>query len=236
MAKTTNCAFCGKELTKGLFKGNNVLLDCGTKLITCCEECYEHYKTLEKTRKQRFGTKLTNLMNAKRIKKISDAEVAAMYRTYVQGEENQVLKWGAEIPCESVGIFLFSSNGCFSVREYATGFVNSDINAKDMLKSLKKSAKTDCLFFDRNDITKIEYAKVGMGTFGGLFSKAYSFVIRLNDEKELTYKPAVTKTAMVGHGFGFGYRRSAEKKLVDQLEYFKKKIGSDLPIVKVNKF
>ena len=61
------------------------------------------------------------------------------------------------------------------------------------------------------------------------------FAIRLNDETVMTYKPCIARTADSGAGFGFGYQKSAEKKLVYQLEEFKRLIGSDLPIVKINK-
>jgi hypothetical protein len=68
-----------------------------------------------------------------------------------------------------------------------------------------------------------------------LFSIAYSFNIRLNDERVMTYKPCITRAAFIGHGFGFGYYRSAEKKLIAELEALKRIIGSDLPITKVFK-
>ena len=85
------------------------------------------------------------------------------------------------------------------------------------------------------DKSKIEYAKNHIGSFDGLFHKIYSFAIRLNDESVMTYKPCVTRTSAPGTGFGFGYQKSAEKKLIKQLEEFKQAIGSDLPIVKVKK-
>ena len=236
MAKKANCAFCGKELTKGIFKGEDMVLDCGGgTYLTCCEECYAKYEGLEKVRKNRFGIKLNNLKNAKKIKKLAESDIAKMYLTYIDEEHKQAHKCCDEIPYEGVGIFTLSQNGCFSVREFATGFANSDIGAKQMIKSLDKSQNTDCMFFDKNDITRIEYAKVGMADPLGLFAQAYSFAIRLNDETVITYKPCITRTAMLGRGFIFGYQRSAEAKLKDQLEYFKKKIGSDLPVVKVKK-
>ena len=130
--------------------------------------------------------------------------------------------------------YLLDDDGNFSVREYGKGNENLDITAEDMVKSHLK-VETDCHFFDKNDITKIEYAKNKMGSFDGLFHKIYSFAIRLNDETVMTYKPCVTRTATAGAGFAFGYQKSAEKKLIKELEEFKQAIGSDLPIVKVNK-
>ena len=235
MAKKTNCAFCGKEITKGFFKGNDKMLDCGSVLLTCCEDCYAKYESLENARKKRFGTKLDNLKNARKVKKLAEADVARMYEQYVKEEQMQKAKYNPENYSERAGIFKFDANGNFSVRECATGFVNEDVTPKAMIKSFEKSEKTGCTFFDKNDITCIQYAKVRNGTFTSIFSKAYSFMIRFNDEKEMTYKPCITKTVAVGHGFGIGYLKSAEANLVNQLEVFKLFTGSDLPIVKVKK-
>ncbi|MBR2715125.1 MAG: hypothetical protein IKB73_02830 [Ruminococcus sp.] len=223
-------------MKKGLFKGEDMLIDCGGgTLLTCCKDCYAEYGELQDVRKDRFGTKLINMKRAKRIKKLSEAEIAKMYTNYIDEERKQTQKCLEAFVSETVGIFTLTQNGLFSVREFATDFLNSDIGAKDMIKSLDKAQYTACLYFDKNDITKIEYAKVGMSSPLGLFAQAYSFAIRLNDEAVITYKPCITRIAMVGRGFIFGYQRNAEAKLVDQLNYIKKKIGSDLPIVKVKK-
>lgn len=233
---TVNCDFCGKELKTSLFKGELKVLSIGKGSLSCCQECYDKYKDGEVTRENRFYTKLENYKKANKIKSISSKDIANMYKAYVDEETQQIIKLGGEIPNKAAGCFILSQNGAFSVREFSTKYSNEDVSAKAMLKSLNKAqSNTECCFFSKDDITKIEYAKSGMGAFIGLFSQAYSFNIRLNDEKVMTYKPCITRTAQVGRGFGLGYQKSAEKRLVDQLNMLKKAIGSDLPIVKVKK-
>ena len=235
MAKTTNCSFCGKEITKGIFNGEDCTLDLGTgtKLITCCQECHDKYKSELKANKKRFLTKFDNMKRATRAK-YSEKEIAKLFMTYLEEKESQYAKYPDATATHIGSFFMTDDAGNFTVAEYGKGISNIDITAKDMVKSYL-SVETDCHFFDKNDITKIEYAKNHMGSFDGLFHKIYSFAIRLNDESVMTYKPCVTRTSAPGTGFGFGYQKSAEKKLIKQLEEFKQAIGSDLPIVKVKK-
>ena len=61
MAKTTTCAICGKEITKGLFKGEDRTLTVGDKFLTCCEDCYQNYKEDAKVDGKRFSTKVDNI-------------------------------------------------------------------------------------------------------------------------------------------------------------------------------
>jgi hypothetical protein len=125
----------------------------------------------------------------------------------------------------------------FAVRETRTGFVNSDVSAKDMIKSLEAAGDVDSYLVSRNDIDRIEYRQVGIGEPLGLFNIAYSFEIRLNDEKVITYKPCITRTALLGKGFcGIYNKISARKQMEKLLKEFKEHIGSDLPIVRVRKF
>ncbi len=235
MAKVTNCAFCGKEITAGLFKGDAVLLNVGLQILSCCEECYKKYQPIYEQYKDRFELKLENLK--KSSKKISHTDIAKMFIKYIdeakQYEENSIEK---DVDLFT-SFFAYNSNGeqYFSVKEFGKGWLNSDITAKDMVKSINAAQNEANIFFDKEDITKIEYAKMGIGDPLGLFSVAYTFTIRLNDENVMTYKPCITRAAFIGHGFGFGYRRSAEKKLIKVLNEFKRIVGSDLPIVKVRK-
>lgn len=237
MAKTTNCALCGKEMTSGFFTGNAQTLDMGISScnIVCCEECYEKYKKTAKRIRKRFSTKCEHLRKARKAK-LSQKELGQMFFSYLKEEKECLEKCRGEVLDQVMNFFSFNDNGFFSVKEFGTGFSNQDISAGDMLKSIEKSQRdTDCLCFDKNDITKIEYAKIGIGDFNGLFQKIYSFAIRLNDEKVMTYKPTVTRALSYGSGFLFGYERSAEKRLRKTLNEFKKQIGSELPIVKVRK-
>lgn len=237
MAKLTNCALCGKEITAGFFSGNNQTLDMAgsVKGIICCEECYDRYKQAAKRVKKRFSTKCETLSRARKVK-LTQKELGQMFLQYLREEKQAADKCkGTEFEAVMNG-FTFGSNGFFSVKEYGTGFIDQDINTNEILKSTERARKdTDCFYFDKNDITCIEYAKIGIGDFNGLFRKVYSFAIRLNDEKVMTYKPTITRALSFGGGFLFGYGRSAEKRLLRTLDEFKKQIGSDLPIVKVRK-
>ena len=241
MAKTKECAFCGKELSAGFFTGNSTSLDVGVAVfVTCCEDCYEKYRECAKTSRKRFDVKFANYKRAAK-KKPSNKEIANMFKTYLEEEQQQLNKAGNEELDMVMGCFCFNKNGFFAVRELEQGFIKSDVNAKDMLKTLDKAYDVDSLPFNKDDITKIEYARVGigdpMGIPVGLFRIAYSYEIRLNDQKVMTYKPCITRMAVIGNGFlTFGCKRSANKQMFKFLNEFKTIIGSDLPIVKVKKF
>ena len=107
------------------------------------------------------------------------------------------------------------------------------LSAENNLLNLATACATqDAFAFTKDDITKIEYQKIGIGQPINLFKRGYSFNIYLNDEKVLTYKPCVARSFAIGKGFGFGYYKSAEKALLAQLEDFKRTIGSNLPVKK----
>lgn len=234
MAKTTNCVFCGKELKSGLFRGDDYALTIGDGYVTCCEECLDTYSDDAKRHKKRLIVKLENLKRASKRKKISEKELAEMYMVYRKEEETQMEKCGAQIPTDILGCFVYGDRGGFAVKEQKTGFANSDITAKDMVKTLDKADEYDCFFFDKEDITKLEYRPAGSGSGLTMFSAAFAYEIRLNDEKVLTYKPCIAKMAVVGTGLF--KRKSADKNMYLFLNLFRKRIGSDLPIVKVKKF
>jgi len=237
MAKLTHCALCGKEMTNGFFSGESqtLVMSGSASNIVCCEDCYRTYKKAAARVKKRFSTKCENLSRARKVK-LSQKELGEMFLRYLDEERRCAEKSSGEVLDVVMNGFSFNSNGFFSVREYGTGFADQDINVKGILKSTKQAQHdTGCFCFDKNDITRIEYAKVGWGDFNGLFQKVYSYAIRLNDETVMTYKPAITRAFSYGGGFIFGYERSAEKRFLRALNEFKKQIGTDLPIVKVKK-
>ena len=237
VAKVSNCTLCGKEITTGFFSGDSNSLDVGllSYNITCCDECFANNKSVAKRIKKRFSTKCENLIKSKKVK-LSQKELGEMYLSYLREEKEQEEKCEDEILYNVLNFFSFNDNGFFSVREYRNGFFDRDITGKDMVKSIEKSqADTQCCCFDKDDITRIEYAQLGSGDFNGPFQKIYSYAIRLNDEKVMTYKPCITRACAYGNGFMFGYKKSAEKRLLEILNEFKEQIGSELPIVKVKK-
>lgn len=237
MAKTTKCQFCGKELTTGFFNGDAASIDVASGVsITCCEACRAEKKEIVKINRERFGVKLANYKSATK-KKPSEAEIAAMYSRYESEQAQHTAKSAHEIPTEFTGFFWHNDNGAFGVKEFQQGFLSSDVSAKSMVKSLKKASKPDFYGFTKDDITKLEFRQVGIGDPLGLFAIAYSYEIRLNDEKILTYKPCITRTAVLGRGFlGFFCKKSGRKQMIKMLECFKQITGCNLPIVEVKKF
>ena len=87
--------------------------------------------------------------------------------------------------------------------------------------------------FTAADITRIEFRK-NFEEHTGVMSSVVSYDIRLNDEKEMTYKPCITRYFVTGKGISPSH--SAEKEMLRMLEGFQKKIGTDIPVVKVKKF
>lgn len=232
MAKTTNCSFCNKELKKGFFSEEVCSLEVTDfRSIVCCGACHKKYRKVADNHKSRFNLKYETIKKTTR-KKISEQELTHMFITYInEYVEARDKQNGLDIHFGP--FFNYKDDGSFAVREFGKGLINEDVDVYQKAMSNVITNLTDTLFFTKDDITKIEYAKSGMGSFAGLFKKAYSFNIRLNDERVMTYKPAITRSAHLGSGFMFGYQKSAEKKLKKELELFKALIGSDLPIVKV---
>lgn len=233
MAKMVKCSFCGKEVVKGIIRGESAYLVFGTKSVTCCDECFNKYESDVKLHRNRFTLKLENAIKANKAK-YTETDIAKHFIKYCEEYNEQYKKTGKKMPSLGNRFYVYNENGCFSVREASQVFGDHDISAKDMVKTVKKGIDTECILFDKSDITRIEYAKTSSAQVGVL-NQAVAFAIRFNDEKIITYKPCVTKTAYLGLGFIFGYEKSAEKQLLADLNELKKVIGSDLPIVKVKK-
>lgn len=236
MAKMVRCSLCGKEIKKAFFGGEDELLDVGDTMLTCCKECYDKYAKDQKLHAKRFGAKLRSYKLKNKKKKLTDNEIANMYAAYRQ----EGLQYEANEPSEDRmmiigGSIKMTADGMFSAMEFSNDFLHSDVNIKEILKSAKKATKEQEIWFTKDDITKIEYVSTGMGEFNGLFQKVYSYTIRFNDESQITYRPGITRVGVIGKGFAFGYRKRAEKKLLEDLALFKMTIGSDLPIVRGTK-
>lgn len=110
-----------------------------------------------------------------------------------------------------------------------------------MVKNIDKSQDQESCCFDKNDITRIEYKRdnlIGLKVSSWDFThEYYTYTVRFNSESTLTYKPCITRTAVLGRGFlVFGFKKAAEQELIKQLMTLRNAIGSDLPIVKVKKF
>ena len=70
MAKTTHCAFCGKEITTGFFSGDANAVYIKYDRADCCEECYEKYHSEAKRVEKRLKVKLDNYKAATKSKKL----------------------------------------------------------------------------------------------------------------------------------------------------------------------
>lgn len=230
MAKPIYCAFCGTELTRGWLSGDAETIKFNIDVsVDCCEACKNKYGKDSVFGHERFGSKICNYKKNNKLK-LSEKEIANLFIEYLSQQEKQKERTGTEIVSEFQGFFTYNENGYFGVREFQQGFWNRDINTKDMVKSMQKSMDFESYVFDKNDITKIQFRRKTMGDTIGLFKAAYTYDIILNDEKEFSYKPCLTRSAYIGSGLPFLWFLSADKKVKKELEFFKKKINSDLPI------
>ncbi len=232
MAKTAKCAFCGAEVTTGLFTGNAEELQL-SQTVTCCESCHRKFSVAIAGKEYRIINKLENMKRSAKVK-LSNEEIAKLVNKYLAEETQQKEKAGNQELEHFTGFFAHNKFGFFTVREFQlSGFL-----ADDESSSITASQYVEGVPFDKNDITRIEYRKATkIGRSTGLFSELHTFEVRLNDEKVFTYKPCITRAVVEGKGLmPFLAAKNAEKHFVEQLQQFKQIIGSELPIVKVSKF
>ena len=233
MAKTTHCSICGKEITTGFFSGEDYTLTVGNENITCCHDCYEQYQPEAKRIRKRFEVKLNNYKKATK-QKLTEAKVLQMFLTYLAEEKEQISRCGSIDKSISGVYFKWDEKEYFAIREYDLG---TEYSAKQMVKNSKKAEDVGDVWFSKDDITKLEYRTTLVGDSLGLFSTAFSFEIRLNDDKVLTYKPCISKMFFIGTGlFPHNQRKKAREQCRIYLEALKRAIGSDLPVVEVKKF
>ncbi len=234
MAKITNCAICGKEITKGFLSGDADTLSFSLDVsITCCEECAKTFKDPEVFDHARFAKKIYNYKKVTK-RKLTDGEIGRMFVQYTSDIQNHRNSKYFETEIAYNGFYHCDGNGNFSVKEFQLGFINSDVSVNDMAKSIIASQliRGGEGVFDKNDISKIAYRRKGIGDPCGLFSVAYTYDIILNDEATFTYKPGMTRVAVIGRGLPFLWVFSANKKVKNILNEFKEDIGSDLIIEK----
>lgn len=219
----------------GLFRGEDMLLDLGDHLHSCCEDCYNHYNPMVKKHKKRFAIKLDSYRYATKSKPTA-AEEIKMFAAYVAEANAYAPKQLDAEAVTSVGAFaLITSDGRFTVTEASNSFLKSDVDFHDQIKTVTKALKAEPNWFTKDDITMIEYASNGMGVVADSNHQVYSYTIRLNDEKTLTYRPCITRSSVLGKGTVFNSRDDAEKNLLAELILFKTLIGSDLPITRGTK-
>ena len=228
MAKTTHCIFCGKEMTSGFFSGtaNSIYLT-DVDSVECCDDCCEKYANEAKRIKKRFTTKIENC-KASTKKKIDSLTLAAAFVRYLNEEKEQIERCGKIGERLDGGSFSFDkSRKHFAVHEYQLG---NTVSTKSKIKNLNTSSDVGEVWFSKDDITKLEYRITdGFGTSVGFFSTIYEFDVRFNDEKNITYKPCITKMYFKGSGlFPHSQKKKAKLQCAQELEMLKKLIGSEL--------
>lgn len=234
MAKTTHCAFCGKELTSGFFSGDAFSLEVGgVAFVDCCQECHDKYAKESKRIQKRFSVKIANYKRAAK-QKVDSKTLVEFFLRYLAEEKEQLNRCGTGPSKANAGYFACDENGLFAINEFELG---ADVSAKQMVKTSKKAEDVGEVRFSKDDISKLEYRTTMVGDSLNFFSTAYSFEIRLNDEKVFTYKPCITKMFFVGTGlFPHTQKKKAKEQCAAVLRVFQQTIGSNIPIVEVKKF
>lgn len=235
MAKTTKCAFCGKELTTGFWNGDAQSVYVGFEQAICCEECREKYEKAVKAAEKRLKIKIANYKTATKTKKLTSEQVAGMIKKYLAEEAEQIARCGKITRYTDLGYFVVDEERkLFAIREFELG---SDLSAGQMIKSMKKSEDAGEVWFSAEDITRMEYRTTFVGESLGLFATAFSFEIRLNDEKVITYKPCISRAAFVGKGlFPHSQKKKAKEQCRGMLLLLKETIGADVAVSEVKKF
>ncbi len=225
MAKTTTCNFCGKELTKGFFKGEDYCLSVGDYSFDCCKECYDHYKqTLKELGPDRLKIKLANYKYFSRTK-LSTEQVLQMIQQYIAEAEE---KHEAVFLPKRGEFYNFDEFGRFNVAEMQFGLMGESDKRKVLIKSLDSLTGA----FTKDDVSCIQYRICGREETG-LFHTAY--MVELCFNTGFTYKPCYTRTAVEPSGI-FNMKAKARKQVVAELALFKQRIGCTLPIQEVKKF
>ncbi len=231
--KTKACGFCGKEITTGLFKGTEKLLNIGGwHYISCCGDCYNKHEEDADRVKERLGIKLDNCAFSSEGA-LSDEDKVKVFFRYLEEEKEYSAR--TCVNPKPLGFFMVDESCHFTA-------IESKLNLLATKKQLEKDIAAifdySNIWFNKDDITRLEYRYAGSyGVSDGLFDGVYAFEVRLNDEKDISFKPCIIRMAFSANGFTGGIRKKKAKEMcVSKLEELKRFIESDLPIVEVKKF
>lgn len=232
MAKTTTCAFCGKEVTTGIFGGDAMTLTVDFHDAICCQDCYEQYRKDVNRIKKRLKVKLENYVIATGNRKLDSKFVADVILRYLAEEKEQIARCGTISNATDMGYYVVDrEKGYFAMREFERG---SDITTGQTVRNMKRAEDVGEVWFSKEDVTRMEYTTTLAGDILNLFSTAYTFEIRFNDEKNITYKPCITRLTFVGKGFfPHNQKQNAKDQCAAVLKNLKDIIGADVPVVYV---
>ena len=118
MAKTVKCAFCGKEMVSGFFKGEDNLVEMGDEYIRCCDDCYHHYHLDDRTEMRRFNVKMANFKKANKIRKLSQEETLALYLNYFKQMQAYPKRSATVGKLNNLGYFHANDDGYFCTTEF----------------------------------------------------------------------------------------------------------------------
>lgn len=239
MAKTTVCPICGKEFkitlfgiggTNGVLTMKNDFSSTKKYAIDVCEDCADYYQPILNLYGDRFVTKLNNMRKATH-RKYSQAQIADMMVKYLKEADAHPIYDGEDMIPGFPACFDFSGNFCGT--EYDRTSINS--SAKHNIKNIDKSITMDPRYvFTADDISRIEFRKAECVNFTAS-SVLYRYEIRVNDEKEMTFKPCILACYVPVNFFLFSGMRS-KKKIRGMLERFCEQIHCNHKIVAVSKF
>ena len=231
--KVTKCAFCGAPITTGMFGGSSWDVTVGLETMHLCINCYNQINPYVEEHESRLYSKIRNYVNTAKVR-LSGEDLANLLKQYMQEEQYYSARYGVVTELEHHGFFRHNGYGLFSVAEAQLD--NSYTMAGVAASNLRNSLFTGDIWFSREDITCLEYcySKIPITDDDGTYY--YSFDIRLNDPRYFTYRPCIINVCLQGGSGLFNNHRKAEDQLLYMLEAFKRVIGTNLPIVKHDKF
>ena len=231
MAKITNCEICGREMTSGFFTGENEYLDTGAEMLNCCPDCCAKYRISDKKERTRFAVKLENYKKANKIRKLSNAELAQLYLKYFR-EMQAYQQERADIRLPNfLGFYRSNEEGWFFMQEANPKDISLD---RQIYKAADRQGDPALCAFRGDEISLLEYRLVNsVLVTGSLFRFTGIYEVRLNDPREMTYKPCVTYVVSTGKAFfPFNQKKKAEMAVQAVLRLLKKETGTNAVIRK----
>ncbi len=245
MAKVKYCAFCGKEMKTGFLGiiGNEVgHLTLGAESFEVCLDCATKYNLFifndrhPSSYTNRFDMKLANAMRGRKEKPSKD-EIKKLFLDYY----NEGLQYAEKSKNEKIfgntktvaglsamlnTLFDYSENGFFTVMEGDMG--ESLCLLKNMYERIRSAERKHNVGFTKDDISCIEYhiGKIEEDDMGLGYA---TLELKLNDYKELSFKPAFIRTIICTDSKNL---KKARENAQYEVENFREKIGAtDIPIV-----
>lgn len=236
MAKTKQCSFCGKEIENKLFSTDVKVLDAGI-FINCCDECYAKYEKFAENEKERFSVKMDNYRTGNKIgifKSLGNKEADLFIKYYEEGQEYLAKSNGLQ-PVVPLGFYHVDEAGHFWANEASLTGATSFSVTDDQYNTFSSNSDVEgTAAFSKDDISRLDFYIDKLVNQIDMFHSLFDVYIRINDEKEITYKPCILKTVVSG-GFLIGNRKRAKKELIERLENMKEILGLNVEIVEYKK-